>query len=98
MISTTLTLEQSSRFDEELSAIVDFIALDNPRRALEFFDKLIFKIKDIPHNPYIHRQRKSSHSENTRELIYKGYTIPFYIDSDAQKVIILGIFNQNIWE
>jgi len=46
----------------------------------------------------MHRQRNTSQDETTRELIYKGYTVPFYIDNDAQKIIVLGIFNQNIWE
>ena len=93
-----MIIEQTARFEEELNIIVNFIALDSPRRALEFFDKLISKIKEIPQNPYIYRKRLSSKDENIRELIYKGYTVPFFIDKEAHKIIILGIFNQNIWE
>jgi hypothetical protein len=37
-------------------------------------------------------------SEETREVIFKGYTIPIYIDHEKNKIFILGIFNQNIWE
>lgn len=46
----------------------------------------------------MYRQRESFTDGKTRELIFKGYTVPFYIDDEAQKVIILGIFNQNFWE
>ncbi len=63
-----------------------------------FFDTIIVKIKAIPKNPYMHRQRKFFNDGKTRELIFKGYTVPFYIDDDNNKIIILGIFNQNIWK
>ena len=88
-------LEQSKRFDEELDTVVEFIALDSPARALKFFDEIYSKIENIPNNPYIHRKKDGD--ENLRELIYKGYTIPFEIDEEKSKIIILGIFNQNLW-
>jgi len=55
------------------------------------------KIKEIPSNPYMYRQRENFKDGATREMIFKGYTIPFYIDAENKKIIILGIFNQNIW-
>ena len=92
-----MILEQSSRFEEEFEIIIDFIALDSVNRALEFYDELILKIKNIPHSPYAYRKRNNSESPTTRELIFKGYTIPFEIDEKNNKIIILGIFNQNLW-
>ena len=92
-----MILEQSSRFEEEFEIIIDFIALDSVNRALEFYDELILKIKNIPHSPYSYRKRNNSKSSTTRELIFKGYTIPFEIDEKNNKIIILGIFNQNLW-
>lgn len=53
------------------------------------------KIEGIPLHPYIYR--KKDNDENLRELIYKGYTIPFEIDREKNRIIILGIFNQNLW-
>ena len=91
-------LKQSLRFEEELEIIVYFIALDSPARALEFFDAVISKIKKITLNPCMYRQKSGAKDNNTRELIFKGYTIPFYIDEKNHKIIILGVFNQNIWE
>ncbi len=93
-----MILIKSVRFKEELQSIVLFIAHDNPNRALDFFDTLISKIENIPLNPYSHRKRDASKDIYTRELIFKGYTIPYYIDTEKDKIIILGIFNQNEWE
>jgi len=65
---------------------------------LIFYDEVIAKINQISQNPYIFRKRESLNDDNVRELIYKGYTVPFEIDTKNNKIIILGIFNQNIWQ
>jgi len=78
-----------------LEEIVDFIAFDSVEQALKFYDELYSKIKKIPLHPYIYR--KKGDDENLRELIFKGYTIPFEIDKENHKIIVLGIFNQNLW-
>jgi len=93
-----MILEKSNRFNRELQTIIFFIAYDNPYRALKFFDDIISKIDNIPINPFSHQQRKSSNDIYTRDLIFKGYTIPYYIDTDKDKIIILGIYNQNQWK
>jgi len=91
-------LEKSDRFKDELEAVIDFIAQDSIYRALDFYDELIAKINNIPENPYIHRKRESLNDDHIRELIYKGYTVPFEIDPKNKKIIVLGIFNQNLWQ
>jgi len=91
-----LILEKSDRFKNELEVIIDFIALDSVNRALLFYDEIISKINNIVENPYIYRKRPTLNNDSVRELIYKGYTVPFLIDKD--KIIILGIFNQNCWQ
>jgi plasmid stabilization system protein ParE len=78
--------------------IIDFIALDSVNKALIFYDEIIAKINKIADNPYLHRKRLSLNDDNVRELIYKGYTVPFEIDTKNNKIIILGIFNQNLWQ
>jgi len=93
-----LIIEKSPRFKDELEVIIDFIAKDSVNRALAFYDELLVKINEIPQNPYIHRKRLALNDENVRELIFKGYTIPFEIDTVNNKIIILGIFNQNLWQ
>jgi len=93
-----MTLEKSTRFKEELQDIVIFITLDNPHRALDFFDTITSKIENILLNPYSYRQREASNDMYIKELIFKGYTVPYYIDTSNDKIIILGIFNQNKWK
>ena len=43
-------IETTPRFDDELLVVLDFIALDSPHRALEFYDALIIKLNNIPEN------------------------------------------------
>ncbi len=89
-------VETTPRFDNELIVILDFIALDSTNMALDFFDNLMEKLYNIPDNPFIYRQ-KDSMDKDTREVIYKGYTVPIYIDNNNETIFILGIFNQNFW-
>ncbi len=93
-----MTLDKLPRFDDELEEIIQFIAEDSVNRALNFYDELILKIENIPINPWIYRKRQNTEDGNIRELIFKGYVIPFYIDKDSDKIVILGIFNQNLWD
>ena len=81
-----MILEKSDRFKDELEVIVDFIALDSISRALIFYDEIIAKIDKIADNPYLHRKRPSLNDNSVRELIYNS------------KIIMLGIFNQNLWQ
>jgi plasmid stabilization system protein ParE len=76
-----LILEKSDRFKDELEVIIDFIALDSVNRALSFYDEIIAKINKITDNPYLYRKRPLLNDDNVRELIYKGYTVPFEIDT-----------------
>lgn len=92
-----LRVETTPRFDSELVAVLDFIALDSINRALEFYDELMTKLHAIVDNPYMYRKKKEM-DEYTRELIYKGYVVPYYIDEAKGVIYILGIFNQNLWE
>jgi plasmid stabilization system protein ParE len=89
---------KSPRFEEELESITDFISEDSPRRALRFYDELLNKLEAIPPNPYRYRKRPKINAKNIRELIFKGYTIPFYIDAVHDVIVILGIFSANEWE
>ncbi len=93
-----MRLEKSDRFLYELQEVVDFIAADNVYAALAFYDELIEKIEEISENPYRYRMNQTAYQEYSREMIFRGYTIPFFIDIQREAIVILGIFNQNIWE
>jgi plasmid stabilization system protein ParE len=87
-----------SRFDEELKVMIDFIAEDSVNRAINFLDELTEKILDIANYPHSYRQRINSKYSESRELIYKGYSVPFYIEEEEETIVILGIYNQNLWQ
>jgi len=50
------SVETTPRFDDELLVVLDFIAIDSPNRALQFYDDLIEKLNNIP--IYIHQEKK----------------------------------------
>ncbi len=86
------------RFDEELEVVINFIAEDSLNRAINFLDELTEKILEILNYPHSYRERTNSKYSESRELIYKGYCVPFYIDDEEDTIVILGIYNQNLWK
>lgn len=87
-----MRVKRSPRFNKELLKIVQYIAKSHPRNARNFFHTMVDTVGKLADTPYIGR----ANDDGNRELIYKGYTVPYMIDTDT--VIILGIFNQNEWE
>lgn len=47
--------------------------------------------------PYKFRQSNSFEDENIRDFIFKGYIIPYKINTQKDKIIILGIYKENKW-
>lgn len=93
-----MRIEYSDRFEFELFEIYLFIAKDSIERADIFANSLKNEIERLPNNPYICRKSTKANDENTRDLIYKGYVIPFRINHKKEQIEILGIFNQNLWD
>ncbi len=60
-------------------------------RAEIFEKELKNAILGATHYPYKHRKSKYFMSENIRDLIFKGYTIPFRIDEENNRLVILSI-------
>lgn len=86
-----MVLNFKPRYKSELKEITDFIALDSPSRAKEFAKNISIKLKVLLSFPHIGRVR----DENIKELIYKGYVIPYFINGD--EINILGIYKENEW-
>ena len=81
----------SPRFEREAMAVYEFIAKDKRKVAKEFLAKIKAHIETLTDNP----RKGRLNDEGNRELIHKGYTVPYLIDGD--NIVILGIFNQNEW-
>ncbi|MDP2850305.1 MAG: type II toxin-antitoxin system RelE/ParE family toxin [Sulfuricurvum sp.] len=87
----SVRVNRSKRFNQELLVITKFIAISNPKNARSFYEDVKTFVETLIDNP-----RKGRPTEDgNRELIHKGYTIPYLID--GEDIVILGIFNQNEW-
>jgi len=83
-------------FYEDLDDIKAFIAQDSVARALEFEYDLYGEISTLLDMPL--RCRKSFYfdDERVRDLIFRGYTIPYFIF--GEQIWVLGIFRENLWQ
>ena len=87
-----MVIKRTARFSLELKAVFDFIAKDNPNRAQGFISKLLDTAELLSDNPRLGR----AITDDKRELIAKGYVMPYLSDKDAIK--LLGIYKANEWE
>lgn len=81
----------SPRFESEAIWVYEFIAKDKRKTAKKFLEKVKANIKTLIDNP----QKGRPTDDEERELIYKGYPIPYIIDGES--IVVMGIFNQNQW-
>ena len=86
----------TDRFIYEFRAITDFIALDGKIRAKEFSKSIKFSCQNLINMPYKCRKSIYFNDENVRDLIYKGYVIPYLVENEC--INILGIYKENTWE
>lgn len=86
-----MVIKQDDRFKTELKGIFDYIAKDSRQRAVKFKSDLFTKIDNLKDNPKEYRASYYIDNPNARDLIFKGYTIPYLVDDEV--IIILGIFN-----
>jgi plasmid stabilization system protein ParE len=83
---------QDSIFEDELKKILKYIAIDSKTKAKKFNNSLFKKIEKLPYMPYKFRRSIYYDSDNVRDLIFKGYTVPYLVDKDKEQIIILDIF------
>ena len=88
---------KTDRFLEEVEVIADFIAKDSLTHALAFLDDLDEAILSLENFPYKYRKSTKSDDDTIRDLIFKGYVIPYYINQNTNSIVILGIFSENQW-
>ncbi|MDD5373460.1 MAG: type II toxin-antitoxin system RelE/ParE family toxin [Sulfurimonas sp.] len=88
-----MIINKNPSFNSKLFSILKFIAINNPVNAKRFKRELDNKITDLTNMPFKCRQSVHYDDTYTRDLIFKGYTIPYLIDNDM--IVILDIFK---WE
>jgi toxin ParE1/3/4 len=78
-------IEVSSLVEGDLDAIADYIAQDNPRRALSFLREIREQILALGHRPLRFRLRTEL-EEEARVALVGRYAILFRIREDAVRV------------
>jgi plasmid stabilization system protein ParE len=81
-----------NKFSKSLDNILDYIAKDGLSRSVKFNRQLQVQIKSIPNMPYKCRESFYYVNQNIRDMVFKGYTIPYLIDNDNNQIVILDIF------
>lgn len=76
-------------FYEALGEIENFIANDSPARARAFHKELITSINSLTFMPKRCRKSLLFDDENVRDLIFKGYILPFEITDKYIKVLYI---------
>lgn len=81
------------KFLTSLQFTLEFIARDSLNQALLFNSELNKRIDDLKFMPFKFRKSLYHIDENIRDLIYKGYCIPYLVED--KKIVILNIFKYN---
>jgi plasmid stabilization system protein ParE len=82
---------RSAKYRESLKGIMETIAKDSFNRAIDFKNLLDDKINDLDFMPYKFKQSIYFNREDIRDLVFKGYTIPYKIDEENNQIIVIGI-------
>lgn len=79
------------KFINKFNDIWSFIALDSKNRADNFKSEIKLKIENLENMPFRCRKSIYFENDNIRDLIFKGYTMPYKIDKKEETITILGI-------
>jgi toxin ParE1/3/4 len=72
---------------EDLTAIGDFIAIDDPLRAVSFVDEFVEVFARIVKNPRAF-QRRDDLSPGLRQAVHRRYIVLFKVENDETVVIV----------
>jgi plasmid stabilization system protein ParE len=84
---------QTKSFKQELRAIALRIKSDKPSAAVRFVRLLQEQIRTLTDSPYRCRQSIYFDDPKLRDMIFKGYTIIYEIQTEL--IIVHTIFNRN---
>lgn len=79
------------KFINQFNDIWDYISKDSQIRANNFKLDIKEKIEELVFMPYKFRKSIYFNDEDMRDLIYKGYVIPYKIDTQGSTLLIIGI-------
>jgi len=93
-----MKIEKSQDYLDSLKDVLVHIAKDSKQASGDFLKNTNIKIRDLTYFPYKYRKSIYFNDVDTRDLIYKGYTIPYEVDVENNTIVIIGItkYRQNL--
>ncbi|MGH8455690.1 MAG: type II toxin-antitoxin system RelE/ParE family toxin [Stenotrophobium sp.] len=86
-----VTLSHSARHD--LEAIVRYISLDDPARALAFGQFLISKTKALTQNPELGRIVPEFGTTEIREIIVRSYRVIYRLSQTSHRIEVIRFWH-----
>jgi len=90
-----MQIKLDEEFEKNFETIFKHISKDKILASKNFKKELFQQIKNIPNFPYKYRKSIYFDDENIRDMIFKGYTIVYKVDTQENTINIADIFNQN---
>ena len=87
-----MKIKYNPLFIQKFKNIWDYISKDNIHSANKFQKQLEAKINTIVNFPYKARKSFYYDDNDIRDYIFKGYTIPYLINTAKDEIVILDIF------
>ena len=88
-----MKLQWSETSKNDLIAIRNFIAEDNPTAARKWIDRLKEKARNIVHQPLAGRKVPELSRDDIREVVERNYRIVYQVHSD--RISILTVFESH---
>jgi plasmid stabilization system protein ParE len=86
-----MTVVETEDYLDALKDILSYIAKDKKSAAVQFKKELRQKIQDLKDFPFMYRVSIYFEDEYIRDLMHKGYTIPYEVDLENKIITIIGI-------
>jgi plasmid stabilization system protein ParE len=84
-----MKIKLDEEFENNFEKIFKHIAKDKISASKNFKKELFKQIKNIPNFPYKYRQSIYFEDEKIRDMIFKGYTIVYKVDTQENTINIV---------
>ena len=86
-----MRLELQDSFIKKLNRQVAYIAADKPEAARKFKNDILELVQRIPEAPFSHPRSRHFNEDNTRHVVFKGYSVVFRIYPIKKVILVFGL-------
>jgi len=86
-----MTIIETEDYLNSLKNILAYISKDKKSAALQFKKELSKKIRNLREFPFMYRVSIYFEDEYIRDLMHKGYSVPYEVDLEKKTISIIGI-------